>query len=76
MAAEVEERNISQVKSFIEEKKRKKEPSKKDADEFERLWLAAVEEDGLDKETFSLLCDGFRYAAARPLFKYLALSQY
>lgn len=56
MAAEVEERNISQVKSFIEEKKRKKEPSKKDADEFERLWLAAVEEDGLDKETFSLSC--------------------
>lgn len=70
MAAEVEEDKIAQVKSFIEEKRRKKEPSKKDADEFEQLWLSAVEEVDLNRESFALLCDGFRYAAARPLFKY------
>lgn len=72
MAAEAEESKIAQVKSFIEEK-RKKDPSKKDADEFERLWLSAVEEVDLNKESFALLCDGFRYAAARPLFKYFKL---
>lgn len=70
MAAEAEEDKIARVKSFIEERRQKKEPSKKDADEFEQLWLAAVEEVDLSKEPFALLCDGFRYAAARPLFKY------
>lgn len=70
MTAEVEEAKIARVKSFIEEKRTKEKPSKKDADEFERLWLAAVEEVDLNKESFALLCDGFRYAAARPLFKY------
>lgn len=71
MTAEAEEDKIARVKSFIEERRQKKEPSKKDADEFEQLWLAAVEEVDLSKEPFALLCDGFRYAAARPLFKYL-----
>ena len=70
MAAEAEEDKIARVKSFIEERRQKKEPSKKDADEFEQLLLAAVEEVDLSKEPFALLCDGFRYAAARPLFKY------
>lgn len=73
MTAEAEDSKIAQVKSFIEEKRKKKEPSKKDADEFEQLWLAYVEEVDLDKESFALLCDGFRYAAARPLFKYFKL---
>lgn len=73
MAVEIEESTIAQVKSFIEEKRKKKEPSKKDADEFEQLWLAAVEENDLDKETFALLCDGFRYAGARPLFKHFKM---
>lgn len=73
MTAGVEDSKIAQVKSFIEEKRKRKEPSKKDADEFEQLWLASVEETGLDKESFALLCDGFRYATARPLFKYFKL---
>ena len=73
MAVEIEESTIAQVKSFIEEKRKKKEPSRKDADEFEQLWLAAVEENDLDKETFALLCDGFRYAGARPLFKHFKM---
>ena len=37
MAVEIEESTIAQVKSFIEEKRKKKEPSRKDADEFEQL---------------------------------------
>ena len=69
MTAGVEDSKIAQVKSFIEEKRKKTEPSKKD----EQLWLASVEETGLDKESFALLCDGFRYATARPLFKYFKL---
>lgn len=74
MAAEGEENKIVQIKSFIEEKRKKKASSKKDADEFEQLWLAAVGEVGLNKESLVLLCDGFKYAAARPLYKYFKLN--
>ena len=55
------------VQSFIDEKRAKKEPSKADGQEFERLWLDLVGKAGLDDLSMSLLCDGFRFCAARPL---------
>ena len=65
-----EEQLVNELISFIEEKKSKKEPSKADGLEFERLWLALTESKGIDNSSVSLLCDGFRYRAARPLFVY------
>ena len=64
------EQLANELISFIEEKKTKKEPSKADGQEFERLWLALAESKGIDNFSVSLLCDGFRYRAARPLFVY------
>lgn len=58
------------VQGFIEEKKAKKDPSKADGREFERLWLDLASEVGLNDLSMSLLCDGFRYCAARPLVAY------
>ena len=58
------------LQSFIDEKRAKKEPSKADGREFERLWLDFVGKVGLNDLSMALLCDGFRYCAARPLVTY------
>lgn len=55
---------------FIESKKGKREPSKADGQEFERLWLELAENSGINDTSISLLCKGFRFCAARPLFAY------
>ena len=60
----------NELNDFIEAKKAKKEPSKADGKEFERLWLALAEAGGVNDASITLLCDGFKYCAARPLFLY------
>ena len=60
----------NELNNFIEGKKAKKEPSKADGKEFEQLWLALAEAGGINDASITLLCDGFKYCAARPLFLY------
>ena len=70
MSAEIDDANVSAFRAFMQEKKAKKSPTKADAEEFESRWLELVDQYGLTDQTFSLLCEGFRIGAAKPLFDY------
>ena len=58
------------LQKFLEEKKGKKSPSRTDAAEFEALWLAFADAQGLTA-AMPLLCQGFAFAAADPLYVHM-----
>lgn len=58
------------LQNFLEEKKGKKSPSKTDAAQFEALWLAFADAQGLTA-AMPLLCQGFAFAAADPLYAHM-----
>lgn len=61
---------IDAVESFLSSKGKKKSPSKSDCAEFSELWGQAVRDEGLSK-AMPLLCRGFSFSAAEPLYDYV-----
>ncbi len=61
---------VDAIRAFLDSKKGKKSPNKADSAEFAKLWRGVVHDAGLSK-AMPLLCEGFRFSEAKPLYDYV-----